>query len=561
MYCVPGARHHSDVAFLHGAPSAFRVNSLPGNTLRFPAGCSIPTGKMSKSKGTAGRRWLLEELLRGVRFGLRAAGLARPPSTGTMNVDAGCDQAVTASNSSCEPDLTDRSGWGSRPLTCLRESCTIAADFEDFITSGSSNARNVLLAFGDDYLELVRAPVRRQGCARASATVPSCCPFEMLRLFAPFLPFVTRRLVGWRDESIHRSAGLDREVLAPCGGAEDTWCGLAVSCDGPFGRSARNRKRVRSRHLSQRPSSVRPANEALLPKGGDLRASGLLQLYTAVSDSLHVDVELGPLRWPRGAPVMSRSIRALDLRCTGRLFPRARRIWLGDVTTSPRLTRSSRAWNHSSIRLCDRRPYGAAERSGSLILSICTPKVLLWRPVQAGHGVGGGSRLRGPMLTRNAPRSIFLQGFPRCSIRGVSSMLAGGSLPSGHSETTLRCSLEKYAVRAGGGTNHRAGLDDGILIKDNHIRLGGGVANVVRKMKAARQEMSIEIEAQSLQQVDEAVAAGADIILVDNLPIEDIREAVRRIAGRAKVELSGGVTLDRIPELARTGADYVSIGR
>ena len=124
---------------------------------------------------------------------------------------------------------------------------------------------------------------------------------------------------------------------------------------------------------------------------------------------------------------------------------------------------------------------------------------------------------------------------------------------------TLRA-LEKYAVRAGGGTNHRGGLDDGILIKDNHIRLGGGVAAVVGKMKAARQEMPIEIEAQSLEQVDQAVAAGADIILVDNLPIEDVREAVRRIAGRAKVELSGGVTLDRIPELARTGAHYVSVG-
>jgi nicotinate-nucleotide pyrophosphorylase (carboxylating) len=124
---------------------------------------------------------------------------------------------------------------------------------------------------------------------------------------------------------------------------------------------------------------------------------------------------------------------------------------------------------------------------------------------------------------------------------------------------TLRV-LEKYAVRAGGGTNHRASLDDGILIKDNHIRLGGGVAEVVRKMKAAQLEMPIEIEAQSLEQVDQAIAAGVDVILLDNLPIEEVRVAVRRIAGRAKIELSGGVTLDRIGELARTGADYVSVG-
>ena len=124
---------------------------------------------------------------------------------------------------------------------------------------------------------------------------------------------------------------------------------------------------------------------------------------------------------------------------------------------------------------------------------------------------------------------------------------------------TLRA-LEKYAVRAGGGTNHRSALDDGILIKDNHIRLGGGVGEAVRRMKRARQEMPIEIEAQSLAEVDAALAAGADVILVDNLPIDEVREAVRRIAGRAKVEVSGGVTLERIPELASTGADYVSVG-
>jgi len=124
---------------------------------------------------------------------------------------------------------------------------------------------------------------------------------------------------------------------------------------------------------------------------------------------------------------------------------------------------------------------------------------------------------------------------------------------------TLRA-LEKYAVRAGGGTNHRAGLDDGILIKDNHVRLAGGLAEAVRRMKAANQEMPIEVEAQSLDQVDEAIQSGADIILLDNLTTDQIKDALARIAGRAKVEISGGVTLERIPELARTGADYVSIG-
>lgn len=126
--------------------------------------------------------------------------------------------------------------------------------------------------------------------------------------------------------------------------------------------------------------------------------------------------------------------------------------------------------------------------------------------------------------------------------------------------TPLLRALEKYAVRAGGGTNHRAGLDDGILIKDNHIRLAGGVAEAVGRMRAAGSPLPIEVEAQSLEQVDEAIRAGAAIVLLDNLSTADIRSAVGRIAGRAKVEISGGVTLERIPELAATGADFVSVG-
>ena len=124
---------------------------------------------------------------------------------------------------------------------------------------------------------------------------------------------------------------------------------------------------------------------------------------------------------------------------------------------------------------------------------------------------------------------------------------------------TLRV-VEKYAVRAGGGINHRSGLDDGILIKDNHIRLVGSVGNAVTRMRKANREMPTEVEAQSLDQVDEALAAAADIVLLDNLSTPDIIEAVKRCRGRAKTEISGGVTLARMPELAATGADYVSIG-
>ena len=167
------------------------------------------------------------------------------------------------------------------------------------------------------------------------------------------------------------------------------------------------------------------------------------------------------------------------------------------------------------------------------------------------------------MLTAERTALNFLQrlsGIATLTRRFVDA--AGGRitiLDTRKTTPTLRA-LEKYAVRAGGGTNHRAGLDDGVLIKDNHVRLAGSVTAAVQLMKDADPEMPIEVEAQSLEQVDEAVAAGADIILVDNLPLQAIREAVKRISGRAKVELSGGVTLERMPELAKTGANYVSIG-
>ena len=124
--------------------------------------------------------------------------------------------------------------------------------------------------------------------------------------------------------------------------------------------------------------------------------------------------------------------------------------------------------------------------------------------------------------------------------------------------------LEKYAVRCGGGTNHRFGLFDGVLIKDNHIRVAGSIQQAVTRMRrdlASRAPtMPIEVETQSLAEVDDAIAAGADIIMLDNLDMAQMRDAIGRIAGRAKVEISGGVTLDRISALAELGADFVSVG-
>ncbi len=126
--------------------------------------------------------------------------------------------------------------------------------------------------------------------------------------------------------------------------------------------------------------------------------------------------------------------------------------------------------------------------------------------------------------------------------------------------TPMLRALEKYAVRAGGGTNHRFGLFDLILIKDNHVRLAGGIGPAIAKARAASPGLRVEVEAQTVAQAGEAADAGADIILLDNLSTSEIRQAVAIVAGRAKTEVSGGVTLERIPELAATGADFVSVG-
>jgi nicotinate-nucleotide pyrophosphorylase (carboxylating) len=118
--------------------------------------------------------------------------------------------------------------------------------------------------------------------------------------------------------------------------------------------------------------------------------------------------------------------------------------------------------------------------------------------------------------------------------------------------------LEKYAVRCGGGTNHRQRLDDGILIKDNHKRLAGGIAEVLRRVAGA--SLPVEVEVETLEELNQALAAGVTRVLIDNFSLADQREAVERCRGRAVVEVSGGVTLEQLPAIATTGAAFVSIG-
>jgi nicotinate-nucleotide pyrophosphorylase (carboxylating) len=140
-----------------------------------------------------------------------------------------------------------------------------------------------------------------------------------------------------------------------------------------------------------------------------------------------------------------------------------------------------------------------------------------------------------------------------------------------HTQTRISCTrkttpglraLQKYAVRCGGGFNHRFGLDDAVLIKDNHIAVAGGIAGALARAKAAVGHLvKIEIEVDTLAQLEEVLAAGgADVVLLDNMDVATLRRAVELVAGRLVTEASGGVTLDTVAAIAETGVDYVSSG-
>ena len=121
--------------------------------------------------------------------------------------------------------------------------------------------------------------------------------------------------------------------------------------------------------------------------------------------------------------------------------------------------------------------------------------------------------------------------------------------------------LDKFAARMGGARNHRMRLDDGVLIKDNHIAVCGGVEAAVRAAKAAGLTLPVQVEVDRLEQIELALAAGADRLLLDNMAPDMLREAVALVAGRVECEASGGVRLDTIRAIAETGVDYISVGR
>ncbi|HYE46556.1 MAG TPA: carboxylating nicotinate-nucleotide diphosphorylase [Caulobacter sp.] len=137
----------------------------------------------------------------------------------------------------------------------------------------------------------------------------------------------------------------------------------------------------------------------------------------------------------------------------------------------------------------------------------------------------------------------------------------GASIADTRKTTPGLRALEKYAVRCGGGVNHRFGLDDAILIKDNHVAACGGVRAAIERARAfAGHLVKVECEVDGLDQFDEALDAGPDVIMLDNFSLEDLRAAVARNAGRLVLEASGGVSLDTVRAIAETGVDVISVG-
>jgi nicotinate-nucleotide pyrophosphorylase (carboxylating) len=154
-----------------------------------------------------------------------------------------------------------------------------------------------------------------------------------------------------------------------------------------------------------------------------------------------------------------------------------------------------------------------------------------------------------------------LSGIATLTARCVAELSGTGATLLDTRKTTagLRA-LEKYAVRCGGGTNHRMNLGEAMLVKDNHLRLTGGIASAVEKLRTANPELSLEVEAETIDDVRVALAAGVDRILLDNMTTDQMREAVQLAAGRVKLEASGGITLENLRRVGETGVDFVSLG-
>jgi nicotinate-nucleotide pyrophosphorylase (carboxylating) len=239
----------------------------------------------------------------------------------------------------------------------------------------------------------------------------------------------------------------------------------------------------------------------------------------------------------------------------------------GDVTTDALVPPEARA----RARIVQKEPGAVAGlRVAEAVFRRVDPGLRWHAHVEEGVWRDGGlvaevagaaaSILRGERVALNFLGR--LSGIATLTARFVRAVDGSGAVILDTRKTTpgLRA-LEKQAVSAGGGENHRFGLHDAILVKENHIAAAGGVGEATRRaLAAAAGGMRVEIECATLEELDEALEAGAPTVLLDNMGVEEMRAAVERTAGRARLEASGGITLDNVSEIAATGVDYISVG-
>lgn len=241
----------------------------------------------------------------------------------------------------------------------------------------------------------------------------------------------------------------------------------------------------------------------------------------------------------------------------------------GDVTSSALLDRGQRLTAVFAAR-AEGRVAGAD--CARLALSVLDPTARFELVTPDGEDVtandGTIARIEGDALAVLGAERVALNLMGRLS--GVATLTrayvraidgTGARIVSTRKTTPGLRALEKYAVRCGGGVNHRFGLDDAILIKDNHIAACGGVAAAMQRAKAAAGHLTpIEIEVDTLDQLDEALPHRPDVIMLDNFALADLSEAVRRVAGAVTLEASGGVNLTTVRAIAETGVDAISVG-
>jgi nicotinate-nucleotide pyrophosphorylase (carboxylating) len=209
--------------------------------------------------------------------------------------------------------------------------------------------------------------------------------------------------------------------------------------------------------------------------------------------------------------------------------------------------------------------------AAALAFRLMDPAIGVTTIIADGQRVAPGAKvatIEGPARGMLSAERVALNFVSRLS--GIASATARFVAAVAHTKARITCtrkttplmrSLEKYAVRAGGGANHRFGLDDAALIKDNHVAIAGGVAEAIRRVRAhVGHLVKIEVEVETLCELEEALAEGVDAALLDNMSLDDLRRAVQMIGGRAISEASGRVSLETAAAIAETGVDLISVG-